>query len=75
MGLFSKENISKGGDKEGKTEEKRTTGEEYDINKQTYIGTKSKIESRAHYALEPAWDTNRITSTTFCNCYRYCLNK
>ena len=32
---------------------KRTSGEEYDIKKQT-IAPKSKIESRAHYAPEPA---------------------
>jgi len=33
---------------------KRTSGEAYDIKKQT-IALKSKIESRAHYAPEPAW--------------------
>ena len=34
---------------------KRITGEAYDVNKQTiYIAPKSKIESRAHYAPEPA---------------------
>jgi len=55
-GLFSKEKISKGGDKHGKSEEKRASGEEYDINKQTiyiYKASKSKIESREHYTPEP----------------------
>jgi len=51
MGLFSKEKISKGGDKEGKDEEKRISGEAYNTNKQA---PKSKIESRLHYASEPA---------------------
>jgi len=35
VGLFSKEKISKGGDEYGKSEEKRISGERYDINKQT----------------------------------------
>ena len=49
-GLFSEEKVSKG----GKSEEKRISGEAYDINKQTvYIAPKSKIESRAHYAPQP----------------------
>jgi len=48
-GRFSKEKISKGGDKQGKSEEKRISGEAYDINKQTiYIALKSTIESRVH---------------------------
>ena len=51
MGLFSKEKISKGGDKEGKDKEKRISGEAYNTNKQA---PKSKIESRLHYASEPA---------------------
>jgi len=34
-GLFSKEKISKGGDKQGKSEENWISGEAYDINKQT----------------------------------------
>jgi len=38
-----------------KSEEKRTSGEAYDINKQTiYIVPKSKIESREHYDPKPA---------------------
>jgi len=61
MGLFSKEKISKGGDKQGKSEEKRTSGEAYDINKQTiYIMPKSKIESMAHYAPELAQGTSQL---------------
>ena len=42
-GLFSKEKISKGRDKYGKSEEKRMSGEAYDINKQTIyiINTKN----------------------------------
>ena len=51
--------------KNRKTEEKGTTGEVYDINKQTiHIAPKSKIESRAHYAPEPArpgLPANRLT--------------
>jgi len=48
-GLCSKEKISKGGDKQGKSEEKRISGEAYDINKQTiYITLKSTIEPRVH---------------------------
>ena len=35
--LFSNEKISKGEDKYGKSEEKRTSGEAYDIDKQTII--------------------------------------
>jgi len=47
LGLFSKEKIS---------EEKRISGETYDINKQTiYTASKSKIESGTHSALELAW--------------------
>jgi len=56
-GLFSKEKISNGADKSGKGEEKRISGEAYDINKQTiYIApkAKSKTESREHYVPEPA---------------------
>ena len=34
-GLFSKEKISKGGDKSGRSEENRTNGEAYNTNKQT----------------------------------------
>jgi len=33
---------------------KRISGEAYDIKKQTIYRPKSKIESRAYYALEPA---------------------
>ena len=48
---FSKENISKGGDKLRKNWRKRTSGKAHDINKQTtYIALKSKIELRVHYA-------------------------
>jgi len=48
-GLFSKEKISK-----EKVKKKRISGEAYDVNKQTiYTTLKSKIESRAHYVLEP----------------------
>jgi len=37
-----------------KNVKKTVSGEEHNINKQTiYIAPKSKIESRAHYALEP----------------------
>ena len=58
MGLFSKEKISKGVDKQGKSEEKRLSGEAYNINKQTiYIAPKSKIKSTAHYAPESAQGT------------------
>ena len=49
--LFSRRKISKEGDKWRKSEEKRRSGEAYDINKQTiYIAPKSQVESRAHYA-------------------------
>jgi len=51
-GLFSEEKISKGGVIEGKSKEKRISGEAYDMNKQTIyrpIAPKSKIESGAHY--------------------------
>ena len=44
-GLFSKEKIglSKRGDKQGRSEEKKISGESYDVNKQTiYIAPKSK---------------------------------
>jgi len=52
-GLFSKEKISK-----EKSEEKRISGQVYDVNKQTiYIALKSTNESRAQYSLEPAWVT------------------
>ena len=57
VGLFSNEKISKGGDKQGKSEEKRINGATCDINKQTIglnIMPKSKIESRAHYTSQPA---------------------
>jgi len=55
-GPLSEEKISNGGDKKGKSQEKRLSGEAYDMNKQTiYIALKSSIESRAHYALEPTW--------------------
>jgi len=38
-----------------KSEEKRISGEAYDINKQTiYTAPKSKIESKVHHAPEPA---------------------
>jgi len=56
-GLFSKEKMSNGADKTGKGEEKKISGEAYDINKQTiYIApkAKSKTESREHYVPEPA---------------------
>jgi len=47
--------MSKGEDKEGKSEEKRISGEACDINKQAiHIVPKSKIESRVHYTAEPA---------------------
>ena len=52
-GLFSKDKISQGGDKQGKSEEKRTSGKAYDINN-IYIALKSNIALKAHYALEPA---------------------
>jgi len=59
-----KKKISKGGDKygKGKSEEKRTSGKAYNINKQKiYIVPKSKIESRAHYSPEPGrGQRNRI---------------
>jgi len=49
---YAKEEIKK----LGKSEEKRINGQAYDRNKQTiYIAPKSKIESRADYAPEPAW--------------------
>jgi len=35
-GLFSKEKVSQGGDKEGKSEEKRISGEAYDIKTHTH---------------------------------------
>jgi len=54
-GLFSKEKTSKERDKYGKSEDQRISGEAYDKNKQTIcIAQKSKIESKAHYAREPA---------------------
>ena len=45
------EKISKGGDKYGKSEEKRISGEAYDINKQTIYST--KIKNRIKGALRP----------------------
>ena len=47
-GLFSKEKISKGGNESGKSEEKRISGEAYDINKQTIYTEErdQKIEER-----------------------------
>jgi len=57
VGLSSKEKISTAREeisKEG--EEVRISVEAYNINKETiYTAPKSKIESRAHYAPEPAW--------------------
>jgi len=58
-GLFSKEKIRNEIFKE--KVKKKGSGKAYDINKQTiYIGPKSKIESRAHYARggEPARGTS-----------------
>jgi len=55
MVLFSEEKINNGGDNCGNSEEKRISGEAYDVNEQTvYIAPKAKISSRVHYALEPA---------------------
>jgi len=52
-GLFSEAKISNRGNKQGKSEEKRLSGEAYDINTQTiYIAPKSKIESRVQYTPE-----------------------
>jgi len=52
-GLFSEAKISKGGNKQGKSKEKRLRGEVYDMNKQTiYTAPKSKIESRVQYTSE-----------------------
>jgi len=66
---FSKEKTSKGGDKQGKSEEKRISGEAYHINKQTvYMAPKSEIESRAHYAPEPARGSCRWNSVTNRRC-------
>jgi len=46
------------------SEEIRICGEAYDINKQTiYIVPISKIESRAHYAPEPAWGVIKAVLT------------
>ena len=39
---------------QGKCEEKRISGEAYDINNNIYVAPKSKVESRAHYAPKPA---------------------
>jgi len=48
VGLFSKENISKGGDKKRKVKKKGSRAA-YNMNKQTtYIAPKSKMESRVH---------------------------
>jgi len=54
-GLLSKEKVSKERDMQAKSEEKRTSEEARDINKQTiyiyiYIVPKSKMQSSAHYA-------------------------
>ena len=60
-GLFSKEKITKGGDQEEKSEEKRITGVAYNINKpKIYIAP--KIESRAHYVPKTAQgsDTSQV---------------
>jgi len=55
-GLSSKEKIREEIKNLEKSEEKRINGQAYDRNKQTiYIAPKSKIESRADYAPEPAW--------------------
>ena len=50
-GLLSQEKISK-----ATSEEKRISGEAYDVNKQMiYMAPKSTNESRAQYSPEPAW--------------------
>jgi len=50
-GLLSQEKISK-----ATSEEKRISGEAYDVNKQMiYMAPKSTNESRTQYSPEPAW--------------------
>jgi len=57
-GLFSNEKISKGGNESGKSEEKRISGEAYDINKQTiYTEDRDKKNRRAQYSSELAQDS------------------
>ena len=51
-GLFSKEKISKGGNESGKSEEKRISGEAYDINKQT-IYTEDRDKKKSKSAILP----------------------
>jgi len=58
----SNEKISKGGDKYGKVRKGR--GEAYDVNKQIiHIAPKAIIESRAHYAPEPARGYDSVRSS------------
>jgi len=65
VGLFSKEEINKGGDKQGKSDEKRISRKAFDINKQTiYTAPKSKIESRAHHAPEPTRGNSSINNAS-----------
>jgi len=60
-GTFTKESTSKGGDMEGKIEEKRISGEATIQASRKYTSTKkSKIESRVHYAPEQARGTNYL---------------
>jgi len=55
------------------SEEIRICGEAYDINKQTiYIVPISKIESRAHYAPEPARGVIKVHGMQ--NCWYQCTN-
>ena len=54
MGLFSKEKISKGGDKKGKREEKRISREARNINKQAiYIAPNQKSNQGRIMPLSP----------------------
>jgi len=54
VGLFSKEKITKGGDKKGKRRKKDKSGSTQYKQASNIYSAKSKIESRAHYAMEPA---------------------
>jgi len=64
-----------GKDEYGKSEEKRISGEAYDINKQTkYVAPKSKVESRAHYAPQPARG-RKCSGTPLNNCAICCQVK
>jgi len=54
--LFSKDKISQGGDKQGKSEEKRTSGKAYDIN--NIYSTKNK--RRIKGALCPGACTGQV---------------